>query len=47
MARAARTALLVRDGLRGVTEWEGDHGALTDEEMIAARRRVATESHQP
>jgi hypothetical protein len=41
MTAAARRALLVRDGLAAVTEWEREHGALTDAEMDAARRRVA------
>ena len=43
MTRAAKRALVVRDGLRAVTEWENEHGALTDAELDAARRRVATE----
>lgn len=41
MTNAARRALLVRDGLRGVAEWEADQGALTDAELAAARTRVA------
>ena len=43
MTRAAKRALVLRDGLRAVTEWENEHGALTDAELDAARRRVATE----
>ena len=43
MTEAARRALLVRDGLRAVSEWEAEHGVLTDDELDAARRRVATE----
>ncbi|MDY7104885.1 MAG: hypothetical protein S0880_27175 [Actinomycetota bacterium] len=43
MTEAARRALVVRDGLRAVQEWEDEHGALTEEEMAAARRRVADE----
>lgn len=43
MTEAARRALVVRDGLRAVAEWERDHGALTDAELDAARRRVADE----
>jgi hypothetical protein len=43
MTEAARRALLVRDGLRAVQEWESEHGPLTDEEMDAARRRVGGE----
>jgi len=38
---AARRALLVRDGLAAVAEWEAEHGALTDEEMAEARADVA------
>jgi hypothetical protein len=43
MTAAARRALLVRDGLAAVAEWEGEHGRLSDAEMDAARRRVADE----
>jgi hypothetical protein len=43
MTEAARRALLVRDGLRAVQEWETEHRPLTDEEMDAARRRVEGE----
>jgi hypothetical protein len=38
---AARRALLVRDGLLAVSEWEAEHGALTRAELDAARSRVA------
>jgi hypothetical protein len=41
---AARLALKVRDGLAAVSEWEGEHGALTPEELAAARRRVTRQS---
>ena len=41
MTSAARRALLVRDGLRAVAEWEAQQGALTDAELGAARGRVA------
>lgn len=41
MTNAARRALLVRDGLRGVAEWEAEHGAFSDGELEEARRRVA------
>lgn len=40
MTTAARRALLVREGLRAVQEWEAEHGAFTNEELTAARRRV-------
>lgn len=43
MTAAARQALLVRDGLRAVAEWEQEHGLLTDAEREAGRRRVAQE----
>ena len=36
MTEAARRALLVRDVLRAVKEWEAEHGALTAEELRAA-----------
>jgi hypothetical protein len=45
MTAAARQALLVRDGLAAIAEWEKVNGPLTDAEMAAARRRVATETH--
>jgi hypothetical protein len=41
MTSAARRALLVRDGLAAVAEWESEHGAITEEELEQARRRVA------
>jgi hypothetical protein len=47
MTDAARRALVIRDGLRAVEEWEADNGALTDAELDAARRRVAAESGSP
>jgi hypothetical protein len=43
MTAAARRSLLVRDGLRAVSEWEEEHGAFSDAEIEAARRRVADE----
>lgn len=43
MTAAARRALLIRDGLAAVADWEREHGALTEGEMDAARRRVAAE----
>ncbi len=43
MTDAARRALLVRDGLRAVAEWEAEHGAFTENELEAARQRVAGE----
>jgi hypothetical protein len=43
MTEAARRALVVRDGLAAVAEWERANGALTTDEMVRARQRVAEE----
>lgn len=43
LTQAARRALLVRDGLAAVAEWERDHGLFTAEELDAARARIADE----
>jgi negative regulator of sigma E activity len=43
MTRAARRALLARDGLAAIAEWEAQHGPLTEAEMVAARQRVASQ----
>ena len=43
MTAAARRALRIRDGLAAVAEWEREHGALTSEELAAARQRLAGE----
>jgi hypothetical protein len=43
MTAAARRTLLVEDGLRAVEEWEREHGAFTEEELHAARARLADE----
>ena len=32
MTNAARRALVVRNGLAGVEEWEAEHGALSESE---------------
>jgi len=40
ITNAARRALLVRDGLAAVAEWEAEHGTLTPAEMEAARSRI-------
>lgn len=42
MTDAARLALKVRDGLAAVAEWEAEHGALTEAELNAAVRRLAS-----
>jgi hypothetical protein len=51
MTEAARRALLVRDGLRAIAEWEMEHGEFTAAEITRARRRVqsqlATSSSEP
>lgn len=47
MTEAARRALVVRDGLAAVAEWERFKGALTPDEMAAARQRVAHELAAP
>ena len=47
MTAAARRALRIRDGLAAVAEWERDHGALTPQELAAARRRLASPRRQP
>jgi len=40
MTAAARRELRLRDGLAAVAEWEAEHGPLTAEELVTARRRV-------
>ena len=40
LTEAARRALLLRDGLAAVAEWEAEHGALTPAELVAARSRI-------
>jgi len=46
MTAAARRALKLREGLAAVAEWEAEHGALTPEELEAARRRVSAVDHE-
>jgi len=41
--RADPTSKLILNVLGAVAEWEAEHGALTDAELEAARRRVAEE----
>lgn len=43
MTSAARRALLARDGLAAVAEWEAEHGALSADELAAAHQRVAAQ----
>ena len=40
ITEAARRALLLRDGLAAVAEWETEHGALTPAELAAPRARI-------
>jgi DNA-binding IclR family transcriptional regulator len=43
MTEAARRALVIRDGLEAVDEWERRNGRFSDAEMAAARTKVAAE----
>jgi hypothetical protein len=43
MTAAARRALLVRDGLAAVEEWEQENGRFTEAELQSARERVVNE----
>jgi DNA-binding IclR family transcriptional regulator len=43
MTAAARRALLLRDGLAAVSEWEQENAPLTDAELRSARERIADE----
>lgn len=36
LTRAAENALAIEDGLAAVSEWEAEHGALTEQELAAA-----------
>jgi hypothetical protein len=40
MTTAARRALLMRDGLAAIAEWEAEHGSLSEDELGRARARV-------
>jgi hypothetical protein len=40
MTTAARRALLIRDGLAAVAEWEAQHGKLSEDELDRASARV-------
>ena len=46
MTDAARQALVIRDGLAGVAEWEAQHGAFTAEELDAARHRLTARARR-
>jgi hypothetical protein len=41
ITEAARRALLLRDGLAAIREWEAEHGALSETELEQARARLA------
>jgi len=43
MTAAARRALLLRDGMAAVAEWEAEHGPLTAQELADARQRLSTD----
>lgn len=43
MTAAARQALLVREGLAAVNEWEKENGGFSDAELNEARQRVMKE----
>ena len=43
IAKAIRRARLIKAGLAAVAEWEAEHGGFSEEEIEAARRRVASE----
>ena len=40
ITEAVRRALLLRDGLAAIAEWEAEHGALKPAELVAARSRI-------
>jgi hypothetical protein len=42
LTAAARHAIRLREGLLAVEEWEAEHGALSEEELIEARARVTS-----
>jgi hypothetical protein len=44
MTAAARRALTLRDGLAAVADWEAEHGALTPDELDAARLRIGAQT---
>lgn len=43
ITNAAREALRRRAGLAALAEWEKEHGAFSEEEMMEARRRVSSQ----
>jgi len=40
MKDVARHQLALREGLAAVAEWENEHGALSEQELDAARERM-------
>lgn len=47
MTGAARRALLIRDGLAAVAEWEAEQGPLTASELERARARLSKARRKP
>jgi hypothetical protein len=47
LTTAARRALRIRDGLAAVAEWEAEHGAFSERELVAARRRLKGHVPEP
>jgi hypothetical protein len=42
LTAAARHAIRIREGLVAVADWEAEHGAFSEQELAAARRRVTS-----
>lgn len=42
LTAAARQAIRRREGLFAVAEWEAEHGALSEEELAEARKRIVS-----
>jgi len=42
LTTAARHAIRIREGQVAVAQWEAEHGAFSEQELAAARKRVAT-----
>lgn len=47
LTAAARNAIRIREGLEAMTEWEVEHGELSDDELAAAKARVARDTKKP
>jgi hypothetical protein len=46
MTDAARRALLIREGLAAVAQWEAEHGELSEVEIAQAHERVFGSRHR-